>query len=280
MNIKLTADSTCDLSPELLHQYQVDILPLSITTESGVYQDGVDIHAADIFARVHSGQAIPRTSAVNMQEYREAFERLLQTYDAVIHINISSEFSACHQNARAAAEGLPVYCIDSRNLSTGSGHLVLVAGDMIAKGGMDAQQIARALEELTAKVESSFVVDTLAYLHKGGRCTAVAALGANLLQLRPCIEVQDGKMQVGKKYRGSFERCIRQYVNDRLKGRTDICTDRIFVTHSHCDAKTVEMVKKCVQEAQPFDTIYETVAGCTISCHCGPGCLGILFVRK
>ena len=110
--------------------------------------------------------------------------------------------------------------------------------------------------------------------------TAVAALGANLLQLRPCIEVHDGKMQVGKKYRGSFERCIRQYVSDRLKGRTDIRTDRIFVTHSHCDAKTVEMVKQCVLEAQPFDTVYETVAGCTISCHCGPGCLGILFVRK
>lgn len=280
MNIKLTADSTCDLSPELLRQYQVDILPLSITTETGVYQDGVDIHAADLFARVKSGEAIPRTSAVNMQEYREAFERLLQTHDAVIHINISSEFSACHQNACAAAEGLPVYCIDSRNLSTGSGHLVLAAGDMIAQRNMDASQIAKALQELTDKVESSFVVDTLAYLHKGGRCTAVAALGANLLQLRPCIEVQDGKMQVGKKYRGSFERCMRQYVNDRLKGRTDIRTDRIFVTHSHCDARTVELVKQCIQEALPFDTVYETVAGCTISCHCGPGCLGILFVRK
>lgn len=280
MTIKITADSTCDLSRELIKKYGVEIVPLSVTAGTQVYRDGIDIQATDIFERVKAGEAIPRTAAVNAAEYREVFERLLDQCDAVIHINISSHLSVSHQNACTAAKGLPVYCVDSKNLSTGSGHLVIAACEMAAADRAEPEKIAQELSELAQKVESSFVVDTLSYLHKGGRCTAVAALGANLLKLRPCIEVEDGKMGVGKKYRGSFDRCMRQYVQDRLENRNDIRKDRIFLTHSHCSPQTVALVRECIQEYGSFDEIIETVAGCTISCHCGPGTLGILFVRK
>lgn len=280
MKIKITADSTCDLSSELIEKHQIEIVPLSVTAENAVYKDGVDIRAIDIFHQVKEGKAIPRTAAVNAAEYREVFERLLKDYDAIVHINLSSHLSVSHQNACTAAKGLPVYCVDSLNLSTGSGHLVLEACKMAEQDNMTAEAIANALRELAKKVESSFVLDTLSYLHKGGRCTAVAALGANLLKLRPCIEVQEGKMGVGKKYRGSYDRCMRQYVQERLEGRSDIRTNRIFLTHSHCSPETVALVKECIREFGNFDEIIETVAGCTISCHCGPGTLGILFVRK
>lgn len=279
MKIRITADSTCDLSKELIERYNVEIVPLLVVKGDKTLRDGLEITPADIFSSVAAGEDIPTTAAVNSTEYREVFERVLQDCDAVIHINISSEFSSCHQNARLAAEDLNVYCIDSRNLSTGSGLLVMEAGDLIAKG-MEPAAIAEELRALTEKVESSFVIDTLAYLHKGGRCSTVAALGANLLKLRPCIEVKDGKMHVGKKYRGAFERCIKQYVTERLKDRDDLRLDRIFVTHSMCDAKTVQVAKDAVRANAEFAEIYETVAGCTISCHCGPGTLGILFIRK
>ena len=279
MKIKITADSTCDLSRELIERYNVEIVPLYVVKEDKPLKDTVDITAADIFAGVAAGGDIPTTAAVNMTEYREHFERVLQDCDAIIHINLSSDFSSCHQNACLAAEGLNVHCIDSRNLSTGSGLIVLEAADLIAKG-MEPAAIAEELRALTEKVESSFVLDTLAYLHKGGRCSTIAALGANLLKLRPCIEVQDGKMHVGKKYRGAFDRCIKQYVTDRLKDRDDLRLDHIFVTHSMCDEKTVQIAKDAVKANADFAEIIETVAGCAISCHCGPGTLGVLFVRK
>lgn len=280
MKIKITADSTCDLSRELIEKHQIEIVPLSVTSGTMVYKDGIDIQSSDIFERVKAGNPIPRTAAVNAAEYREVFERMLKTHDAVIHVNLSSHLSVSHQNACTAAKGLPVYCVDSLNLSTGSGHLVLEACEMVQQGQMTPDAIADALRLIAGKVESSFVLDTLSYLHKGGRCTAVAALGANMLKLRPCIEVQDGKMSVGKKYRGSYDRCIRQYVQERLEGRTDIRNHRIFLTHSHCSPETIALVKNCICEFGQFEEIIETVAGCTISCHCGPGTLGILFVRK
>ena len=162
-----------------------------------------------------------------------------------------------------------VYVVDSRNLSTGSGHLVMEAWDRI-QAGMEAEAIYRELCELTEKVEASFVIDTLEYLHKGGRCSSVAALGANLLKLKPCIEVREGKMLVGKKYRGSFERCILQYVEDRLKGRDDLRLGRIFITHTGCAPELVKQVRKAVLRLAPFEEVLETRAGCTVSRHCGP----------
>lgn len=280
MNIKITADSTCDLSPELVEKYNIDILPLYIIKDGTAYKDMKDIVPEDIFTHVASGGAITTTSAINVDDYTEYFRPLSEQYDAVIHINISAEFSSCNQNANIAAEEFDnVYVIDSRNLSTGSGHVVVEAAIM-AQNGASPEEIADAMKTLVNKVEASFVVDKLDYLRKGGRCSALAALGANILSLRPCIEVKNGKMGVGKKYRGKFDACIEKYVTERLEGRTDIVTDRIFITHTPCDKKIVDAVRKAIKKHMQFTEIIETNAGCTVSSHCGPNTLGILFIRK
>ena len=239
-----------------------------------------DIVPQDIFDHVSAGGEITSTAAVNVDDYINCFKPLAEEYDAVIHLDISSEFSSCYQNACIAAEELRnVHVVDTRNLSTGSGLLVLEAAEMAEKG-VAPEVIANALRETTAKVEASFVVDKLDYLRKGGRCSALAALGANLLSLRPCIEVRDGKMGVGKKYRGLFEKCIMQYVRERLEGRTDIDTKRIFITHTPCQDGLVDLVRKEILKYVKFNEILETTAGCTVSSHCGPNTLGILFIRK
>lgn len=280
MNIKITADSTCDLSPELVEKYGIEILPLYIIKDGKSYRDMLDIAPQDIFAHVDSGGAITTTSAINVDDYTEYFRPLSEQYDAVIHINISAGFSSCNQNANIAAEEFDnVYIVDSRNLSTGIGHVVIEAAIM-AQNGASPEEIVEAMKTLVDKVEASFVVDKLDYLRKGGRCSALAALGANILSLRPCIEVKDGKMGVGKKYRGKFDACVEKYVNERLEGRTDIVTDRIFITHTPCDKKIVDMVRKTIKKHMEFTEIIETTAGCTVSSHCGPNTLGILFIRK
>lgn len=280
MNIKITADSTCDLSPELVEKYGIEILPLYIIKDGESYRDMKDIVPQDIFDHVNAGGTITTTAAINTEEYIEYFKPLSEQYDAVIHINISAGFSSCNQNANIAAEEFDnVYIVDSRNLSTGSGHVVIEAAIM-AQNGASPEEIVEAMKTLVDKVEASFVVDKLDYLRKGGRCSALAALGANILSLRPCIEVKDGKMGVGKKYRGKFDACIEKYVNERLEGRTDIVTDRIFITHTPCDKKIVDAVRKTIKKHMQFTEIIETTAGCTVSSHCGPNTLGILFIRK
>lgn len=280
MNIKITADSTCDLSPELVEKYGIEILPLYIIKDGESYRDMKDIVPQDIFDHVNAGGTITTTAAINTEEYTEYFKPLSEQYDAVIHINISAGFSSCNQNANIAAEEFDnVYIVDSRNLSTGSGHVVIEAAIM-AQNGASPEEIVEAMKTLVDRVEASFVVDKLDYLRKGGRCSALAALGANILSLRPCIEVKDGKMGVGKKYRGKFDACIEKYVNERLEGRTDIVTDRIFITHTPCDKKIVDMVRKTIKKHMQFTEIIETTAGCTVSSHCGPNTLGILFIRK
>ena len=278
--IKITCDSTCDLTAELYEKYNVEVLPLGVSLGDEFYHDGVDVTAKSIFSFVEEKGVLPKTAAVSIGEYEEVFRKYVDQGYAVIHINISSELSACHQNARLATEELEgVYPVDSRNLSTGSGLLVIAAAEM-AQQGHSAQEIVERLEELREKVDASFVLQTLEYLKKGGRCSSVVALGANMLQLRPEIEVADGGMKVGKKYRGKMERSITDYVKGRLGGRDDICMDRIFVTHSYVPDEIVEKVVALVKELHPFAEVLETKAGCTISSHCGPECLGVLFFKR
>lgn len=278
--IKITCDSTCDLTAELYEKYNVEVLPLGVSLGDEFYHDGVDVTAKSIFSFVEEKGVLPKTAAVSIGEYEEVFRKYVDQGYAVIHINISSELSACHQNARLATEELEgVYPIDSRNLSTGSGLLVIEAAEM-AQQGHSAQEIVERLEALREKVDASFVLQTLEYLKKGGRCSSVVALGANMLQLRPEIEVADGGMKVGKKYRGKMERSITDYVKGRLEGRDDICKDRIFVTHSYVPDEIVEKVVALVKELHPFAEVLETKAGCTISSHCGPECLGVLFFKR
>jgi len=280
MKIKITSDSTCDLSAEQLKQYDITILPLAVAMGGRDYRDGVDITPKDIYTHVSGGGDLPKTAANNIAQYQACWSQFLENCDAVIHLNISAEFSSCYQNARAAAaEFENVYVVDSRNLSTGHGLLVLKAAELAAQG-MDAAEIARTLEALTEKVDASFILDQLEYLKKGGRCSSLAALGANLLKLKPCIEVKDGKMAVGKKYRGAYEKCLKEYVTDRLKDQTDLDLSQVFVTHSGIDEALVQVAVDAVKALQPFETLTVTTAGCTVSSHCGPGTLGVLFMRK
>ena len=279
MKIRFSADSTCDMTPEFIARYQVKVIPLSVELDGKFYKDGLDITPDDIISRVNQSAALPKTSAINVDEYRQAFDELLKDADAVLHFDISSEFSSCWQNACIAAEGLPVYCIDSRNLSTGIAMLLAEAADR-AEAGMAPEAIVSELKELYNKVDVSFIVDRLDYLYKGGRCSMVAMLGANVLHLRPCIEVTDGKMVVGKKYRGTYERCLRQYLTDRLKDREALSEKRVFLTHTGLVPSALETIRAIVAEAIPFAEVYEVRAGCSITSHCGENTFGIILLRK
>lgn len=280
--IILCADSTCDLSEELLERYNIHIFPLHIVLGDRTYQDGVDLVPDQIYQIYREKKILPKTAAINVEEYTEFARPFIKAGNDVIYVTLGSGISATYNNCRLAAEELPgMYVIDSGNLSTGMGHVVLAAAKGI-EAGLPVEQIVEQTRALAHRVEASFVIDTLEFLYKGGRCSALAMLGANMLKLKPCIEVDnaDSKMSVGKKYRGSLDKALEQYVKDRLEGRDDIVTDRIFITHSGIAPERVELVRREIAKYQQFDEIIETRAGCTISSHCGPNTLGILFVRK
>lgn len=280
MKIKVTADSTCDLSPELVEKYEIDIFPLTVVKNGDVLRDGIEITPDDIYAHVSAGGDLCGTSAINISDYLDRFSEYRREYDAIVHFTISSDMSTCYQNALiAAAELSEVYVVDSRNLSTGIGQLVIDAAIM-AQSGMTAADIKAELDAKKEKLDVSFILDTLEYLRKGGRCSSIAALGANLLSLKPCIEVKNGKMGVGKKYRGSLEKCLIKYIEDKLQDCSDIDLSRIFITHSGLDEKLVADMESAVRRCGDFQDILITRAGCTISSHCGPNCAGILFYRK
>lgn len=278
--IIISSDSTCDLSAELKEKYGIKIIPLGITLGTQVYRDGVDITPEDIYAHHEKTGELPKTTASNVGECIDYFTELKKDGDTIIHITISSKMSSTYNNTCMAAEEFDdVYVIDAQNLSTGSGLLVLAAAEM-AQSGMAAADIVAKLEELKPCVDASFVIDSLEYLHKGGRCSALAMLGANLLKLKPCIEVKNGSMGVGKKYRGAYGRVLSEYVDERLQNVDDIDTSRVFVTHAGCDEDIVNAVVEQVKSKGIFDEVLLTRAGCTVSSHCGANTLGVLFIRK
>ena len=280
MNIKITADSTCDLSPELLERYDITLTPLSVIKDGKPYLDGVEINPEVIFRHVDNGGALCSTSAVNVDSYKTLFKELSGKYDDVIHITIGSLFSACYQNASIAAASFPnVHVVDSMNLSTGQGHLVIEAAQLAAQG-LGAMEICSQLNAMRSRVHATFIMDRLDYMQKGGRCSSVMALGGKLLKIKPCIAVQDGKMSMVDKYRGKFDKCVEKYVKDQLKDRKDLRLDRIFITHSPVPDGAVEVARETIRKYAEFTEVFETTAGCTISCHCGPGTLGILFLTK
>ena len=280
MNIKIISDSTCDLSAELIRQHNIAITPLIVVKNDEEFRDGTTITPAEIFAHVAAGGSLCSTAALNMGIYQEEFEKYADSYDGVIHISIGSGFSSSYQNACLAADEFDnVRVIDSQNLSTGQGLVVLKACEL-ARTATSLDELADTLREFTTHVEASFLVDKLDYLVKGGRCSSAAALGANLLNLKPCIEVKDGKMSVTKKYRGNYAKCLGNYVKDRLEGRQDLDNSILFVTQTVVSDECNSAVMEAIRTYGKFATVHETTAGCTISCHCGPGTLGVLFVRK
>lgn len=280
MNVRISSDSTCDLSRDLIEINQIQIIPLYVVMDGVSYRDGIEIEPQQIFDHVEKSGRPASTAAVNVEDYRLFFARQLEDYDGIVHFTVSSEMSSCYQNAcLAASEFDNVHVVDSRNLSTGIGHLVIDAAEM-ARKGMTAAEIADAVNEKKQKLDVSFVINTLEYLHMGGRCSTVAALGANILGLKPCIEVRNGSMGVGKKYRGQLEKCLIKYVTDRLSDVDSIDDSRVFITDSGISDEIYEKVRQQVIKCLPFREVIHTRAGCTISNHCGPNCLGILFYRK
>ncbi len=281
MDVKIISDSTCDLSKDLLEKYSIAITPLTVTIGSRSGFDGTDVTPEDIYAYVEETGNLPKTSAISTGEYMETFKYWRDQGFEIVQICISGKLSVSYQNACKAAEAVGgVYPVDSENLSTGQGQMVLYAAEMAQKGA-SASEIAEACRKLAPRIEASFVADSIEYLRKGGRCSALAALGANLLHIKPCIEVEDGGMRPGKKYHGKLAHVIRSYVDDRLKDRHDIDTRRIFITHTRCDEEIVDDVRTMIRFYYPeMEEIIETTAGATITTHCGPGTLGILFIRK
>lgn len=278
--IIISSDSTSDLGAELVAKYGISIIPLGITLGTNVYRDGVDITPDEVYAHHAKTGELPKTTASNVGECIDYFTDLTKDGDAVIHFSISSAMSSTYNNTRMAAlEFENVYVIDAQNLSTGSGLLVLAAAEM-AQDGMEAQAIVDKIGELIPCVDASFVIDSLEYLHKGGRCSALAMMGANLLKLKPCIEVKNGSMGVGKKYRGLYGRVLAEYVDERLQNVDDIDTSRVFVTHAGCDEEIVNAVFEQVKAKGIFDEVLLTRAGCTVSSHCGANTLGVLFIHK
>lgn len=278
--VKITCDSTSDLSAELLEKYGIAVCPLSVTMDEDAFRDGIDATPDDIYAFFERTGRLAKSTATNIADYADFFNENLEEDTELVHFTISSEMSTTYRNACLAAEEVGnVYPVDSRNLSTGSGLLVLKACEL-AESGMSASEIVAEIDNLKSKVDASFVIDSLTYLHKGGRCSALSALGANLLKLKPCIEVVGGSMGVGKKYRGKFELTLNEYVSDRLANVDDIDLSRVFVTHAGVDAEIVNNVAEAVKAAAPFKEVLITRAGCTVSAHCGRNTLGVLFIRK
>lgn len=278
--ILIASDSTTDLSAELIEKYGVKILPMSITVGDNDYTDGVDITPDMIYDNYEKTGRLPKTAAINIVQFSDFFEQYTAEGYSIVFFTISGEMSSTLGNARLAADEFEnVYVVDTRNLSTGGGLLVVAAAEM-AKEGKSAAEIAKTCEELAPCVDASFVIDSLEFLHKGGRCSALAAFGANVLGLKPCISVKGGKMGVSKKYRGKFENILLQYVSDRIGDGEDIVLDRVFVTHAGCDDAVVQACVEKVNSLVEFKELYVTRAGCTVSSHCGKNTLGVLFIRK
>ena len=280
MNIKIISDSTCDLSPEQVKNLNITLCPLTVVKDGEAFLDNVTITPAEIFAHVAAGGGLCSTSACNAADYQEMFSKYAADYDGILHISLGSGFSVTHQNACIAAEEFDnVRVVDSQNLSTGQGLVVLYACEK-AKTCESLEALYEDVQAYTSRVEASFLLDQLAYMVKGGRCSAAAALGANLLNLKPCIEVKNGKMGVVKKYRGNYAKCLANYVKDRLDARDDIVRDHMFLTYTTVSEDGYAAVTNAIETYGHFETVYETQAGCTVSCHCGPATLGVLFVRK
>ena len=285
--IVLSADTPCDIGEELKARYEVSLHPLHIILDGKQYTDGVDITSTQLYEAWWKHKLLPRTAAINPEEYERYFAAFLEKGYEVIHISLGSGLSSSHSNAQIAANALKgkgaVHVIDSCSLSTGFGLLVCEAGERI-KAGMPAERIVDEVAKLARDTHASFILDTLEFMRAGGRCTSIAQIGAQLMNLKPTIIVKNdrqGSMVVGKKYMGKLAPSLMKYVDDQLKDRNDLVLDRVFVTHSGMDdPQIIETVVARIRELQPFKEIFVTQASCTISCHCGPNTLGVLFLTK
>ena len=278
--VMITADSTADLSADLRERFDIRVIPLTITLGDESFPDGEHFTPADMYARYREDGTLPKTAAPSIQDFLTFFEAFTEKGFEVVHLDISAELSNTWNAARLAAEELEgVYVIDSRMLSSGIA-LLAIEGAECRDKGMNAEEIAAHLEELKKKVSTSFVLDTLQFMWKGGRCNAVTALGANLLKIKPGLEMRNGKLELNKKYRGSMERVYRQYITERLEGKA-VRPGHVFLTESgEVPEETVESLTALVKELTGCREVHHATAGCTISSHCGPKTLGVLFIEE
>ena len=278
MKIRITSDSTCDLN-HLVEERNIGILPLQVNLDAQSYHDGVDITPQDIFNFVERTKILPKTSAPSIGDYEEFFTEQLKEADEVIHFNISAKSSGSHNMAKQAAQsfGGKVRVIDSKALSTGQGLLVLKACDMRDEG-KSAAEIEEAIDELKMHVNTSFVPDSLDYLHKGGRVSGMIKVVAGMFKIHPLIYMDDGQLVPGKKYKGRMDVLLKQYVQDLKEMYPNYDKSRCFITHSSAEKNVVDAAKEKVKELFEFDEVIETVAGSIITSHCGKGTLGVLFI--
>ena len=283
MSVKIIADSTCDLSKELLEKYEISILPLHIVLGDKEYKDGLEILPDEIYAWSDANKEAPKTSAASISDAMELFESNLKNHGEIVCFSISGQMSTTVNVMRMAAEELDaedkIHVIDSENLSTGGGLLVIEAAIM-ASAGKSGKEIVNAIEQLKSQVRASFIVDTLTFLHRGGRCSGVAALAGGALKLHPKIVVENGGMKPDKKYRGKMSSAILTYAKELEPQLKDAKTDRVFITHSGCTDEIIQNIYDFVKELNLFDEILITRAGGVISSHCGPGTLGVLFIAN
>lgn len=280
--VKILSDSTCDLSKELLERYDIDILPLHVILDEADYRDGQNITPDKLYRWSDEQKQTPKTAAVSMEEASAAFRPYLEKGCDIVCFAISEAMSSTANAMRLAAQHLQaesrVMVVDSANLSTGVGLLVIEAA-LMAQNGMSASQISQEIERLKPRVRASFVVDTLTYLHRGGRCSGISAFVGSTLRLHPRITVEDGRMLPGKKYRGRISHAIMDYVKDMEPELKKAKPDRVFITHSGCTDKDIEAVRSYLEGLAHFEEILVTRAGSVISSHCGPGTLGVLFIE-
>lgn len=280
--IHIFADSTCDLSEELIEKYQITVIPLCIILDDKSYYDKVELTPEEIFRWADEKKTTPKTAAVSFEYAEKLLAPCLEAGDDVIFFGISEEMSTTCNVMRLVGQDHPngrLFVVDSRNLSTGIGLQVLRAAEL-AEQGFSAEEIVSAVEQEREKVRASFVVDTLTYLARGGRCSGATALVATTLKLHPCIQVVEGKMIVGKKYHGSVEKALLRYEKDLEEELLRADPRRVFITHSGTAPEVVETIRKRLEELTYFQEIHETIAGGVISSHCGPGTLGLLFYEK
>lgn len=279
--VAIIADTTCDLSVELKERYQIKTFPLHIHLGDKEYSDGVDISPDDIYRWSDENKATPKTSAVSPAEATDVLEAALKNAESVICFCISDQMSSTGNVLRLAVQELEVedkvFVVDSKSLSTGIG-LQIIEAAILAEQGVEAKDIVEYIQQILPRVRASFVVDTLTYLHRGGRCSGLAALAGGALKLHPLISVVDGKMLPGKKYRGKMNRVIIEYVKDMEEDLKRAKTDRVFITHSGCDEEIIEAVKEELMALGCFKEILITRAGSVITSHCGPGTLGVLYI--
>ncbi len=280
--IKILSDSTCDLTPEQVDALGVEIIPVEIILGTDVYTDGNGIDARGVLDYVEKSGQLPKTAATNIERYKEYFKKYLDDGYKVIHFNISSKASLMNTNANNAVKELEtkdVFVVDSKALSSGQGLLILKTCDYI-KEGKSFDEICEILKTLPDKVQTSFVVDTLDFLHKGGRCSLAAMMGAKVLKLHPYISMVDGQLKAKKKYMGNMQRCLNSYVKDLSEEYTAYDKTRCFITHSPSDRELVDQVIALAKELFNFEEVLESEAGCTITAHCGYNTIGLLFITE